>query len=42
LTLYKLKLARGTDDPVLKKGIVALADKLSQTKNVEMILKSYQ
>ena len=41
LTLYKLKLAKGNDDPVLKKGIVALADKLSQTKNVEMILKSY-
>lgn len=42
LTLYKLKLARGNEDPVLKKGILALAEKLSQTKNVEMILNSYE
>jgi len=42
LTLYKLQLARGGKNETLKKAIIALADKVQQTKNVRDILNTYE
>ncbi len=42
LTFYKLKLTGGTEDPLLRSGIAALAEKISKSETVDEILENYE
>ena len=41
MTLYKMKMSEGIKDEVLRKGILAIAEKVEQTKKVNDILTDY-
>jgi hypothetical protein len=42
LSLYKIQIARGTKSETLKNAILALGEKVQQTKNVKSILNDYE
>jgi hypothetical protein len=42
LSLYKLQLARGNGNDTLKNAILALGEKVQQTKNVKAVLNDYE